>query len=60
MGFCAARRVGREGELWEALQLFAKESAGPTLISAALDPQDASDALRNLTAALGKKVKAET
>ena len=58
MGFRAARRVGLEGELWEALQAFHKERGGPTLISAALDPADASDALRNLTAALGKKVKA--
>jgi indolepyruvate decarboxylase len=58
MGFRAARRVEREGELWEALGLFAAEREGPTLISAALDRLDASDALRNLTAALGKKVKA--
>jgi indolepyruvate decarboxylase len=58
MGFRAARRVALEGDLWEALQLFASDTSGPTLISAALDPLDASDALRNLTAALGKKVKA--
>jgi hypothetical protein len=58
MGFSAARRVAREGDLWEALQLFARETGGPTLISASLDRLDASDALRNLTAALGRKVKA--
>ncbi|MEB3319206.1 MAG: thiamine pyrophosphate-binding protein [Cyanobacteriota bacterium] len=58
MGFLAARRVSRESELWETLQAFARETAGPTLVSVALDPLDASDALRNLTAALGKKVKA--
>ncbi|MFM9073567.1 MAG: hypothetical protein ACKOOC_09230, partial [Cyanobium sp.] len=58
MGFLAARRVEREGELWEALQAFLQETGGPTLISAALDRLDASDALRNLTEALGKKVKA--
>ena len=58
MGFQAARRVAREGELWETLQAFSRESAGPTLVSVALDPRDASDALRNLTTALGKKVKA--
>ncbi|MFM1798992.1 MAG: hypothetical protein RLZZ117_1270 [Cyanobacteriota bacterium] len=58
MGFVAARRVAREGELWEALQTFTGERTGPTLVSAALDPRDASDALRNLTTALGKKVKA--
>jgi hypothetical protein len=58
MGFVAARRVEREGVLWEALQTFTRETAGPTLVSVALDPRDASDALRNLTTALGKKVKA--
>lgn len=58
MGFLAARRVAREGELWEALQTFIRETAGPTLVSVALDPHDASDALRNLTTALGKKVQA--
>jgi hypothetical protein len=58
MGFQAARRVEKEGELWEALQTFLEVTDGPTLISAALDPHDASDALRNLTTALGKKVKA--
>jgi indolepyruvate decarboxylase len=58
MGFHAARRVMKEGELWEALQAFLQVTDGPTLISAALDRLDASDALRNLTAALGKKVKA--
>jgi len=58
MGFQAARRVEKEGELWEALLSFLQVTEGPTLISAALDPLDASDALRNLTAALGKKVKA--
>ncbi|MEY4354265.1 MAG: hypothetical protein RLZZ609_2506 [Cyanobacteriota bacterium] len=58
MGFRAARRVAAETDLWEALQLFASDLSGPTLISAELDPLDASDALRNLTSALGKKVKA--
>ncbi|MEB3301406.1 MAG: thiamine pyrophosphate-binding protein [Cyanobacteriota bacterium] len=58
MGFRAARRVAAETDLWEALQLFASDTSGPTLISAELDPLDASDALRNLTTALGKKVKA--
>ena len=58
MGFRAARRVAAETDLWEALQLFASDTSGPTLISAELDPLDASDALRNLTSALGKKVKA--
>jgi indolepyruvate decarboxylase len=58
MGFRAARRVALEGELWEVLQAFTAETAGPTLVSVALDPRDASDALRNLTAALGEKVKA--
>ncbi|MFN9644419.1 MAG: alpha-keto acid decarboxylase family protein [Cyanobacteriota bacterium] len=58
MGFQAARRVALEGELWETLQAYSKETAGPTLVSVALDPQDASDALRNLTTALGEKVKA--
>jgi len=57
MGFRAARRVAREGELWETLQAFNRETAGPTLVSVVLDPRDASDALRNLTTALGKKVK---
>jgi indolepyruvate decarboxylase len=50
--------VVREGDLWEAPQTFTAETAGPTLVSLALDPRDASDALRNLTTALGKKVKA--
>ncbi|MFN9661168.1 MAG: thiamine pyrophosphate-dependent enzyme [Cyanobacteriota bacterium] len=58
MGFQAARRVEREGDLWDALQAFAQQNAGPTLVSVALDPRDASDALRNLTTALGTKVKA--
>jgi TPP-dependent 2-oxoacid decarboxylase len=58
MGFQAARRVEKEGELWDALQAFLEVTEGPTLISVVLDPHDASDALRNLTAALGKKVKA--
>ena len=58
MGFQAARRVKKEEELWEALQAFLQVTDGPTLISAALDRLDASDALRNLTAALGRKVKA--
>ncbi|MFN9629685.1 MAG: alpha-keto acid decarboxylase family protein [Cyanobacteriota bacterium] len=58
MGFLAARRVALEGELWEALHTFIQETAGPTLVSVALDPHDASDALRNLTTARGKKVKA--
>jgi indolepyruvate decarboxylase len=58
MGFQAARRVEKEGELWDALQAFREVTEGPTLISVVLDPHDASDALRNLTAALGKKVKA--
>jgi TPP-dependent 2-oxoacid decarboxylase len=58
MGFRAARRVGLEGELWEALRTFTRETTGPTLVSVALDPHDASEALRNLTAALGEKVKA--
>lgn len=58
MGFQGARRVEKEGELWEALQAFLPITEGPTLISVALDPLDASEALRNLTAALGKKVKA--
>jgi indolepyruvate decarboxylase len=58
MGFQAARRVKTEGKLWEALQAFLQVTDGPALISAALDRLDASDALRNLTAALGKKVKA--
>lgn len=58
MGFQAARRVAREGELWETLRAFSRETGGPTLVSVALDPRDASDALRNLTTALGEKVKA--
>jgi TPP-dependent 2-oxoacid decarboxylase len=58
MGFQAARRVAREGELWEILQAFSRESAGPTLVSVALDPRDASDTLRNLPTALGRQVKA--
>jgi TPP-dependent 2-oxoacid decarboxylase len=58
MGFQAARRVAREGELWDTLRAFLRETAGPTLVSVELDPRDASDALRNLTTALGKKVKA--
>ncbi|MFN7677669.1 MAG: alpha-keto acid decarboxylase family protein [Cyanobacteriota bacterium] len=58
MGFRAARRVALEGELWEALRTFTVETEGPTLVSVALDPHDASEALRNLTAALGEKVKA--
>jgi indolepyruvate decarboxylase len=60
LGFQAARRVATEGELWDALQAFLQMTESPTLISVALDPHDASDALRNLTAALGKKVKAGT
>ncbi|MFN7898963.1 MAG: thiamine pyrophosphate-dependent enzyme, partial [Synechococcaceae cyanobacterium] len=58
MGFQAARRVRLEAELWEVLQTFLQESAGPTLVSVELDRHDASDALRNLTSALGRKVKA--
>ena len=58
MGFQAARRVRREGELWDCLQTFLRESQGPTLVSVELDRHDASEALRNLTAALGRKVKA--
>ncbi len=58
MGFVAARRVAREGELWDTLRTSMGETSGPTLLSVELDPRDASDALRNLTTALGKKVKA--
>jgi indolepyruvate decarboxylase len=60
MGFRAARRVRLEGELWEALQAFLPEVEGPTLVSVALDRLDASDALRNLTEALGRKVKSSS
>ncbi|MEB3169259.1 MAG: thiamine pyrophosphate-binding protein [Synechococcaceae cyanobacterium] len=58
MGFRAARRVRLEDELWDCLQTFLQESDGPTLVSVQLDRHDASDALRNLTAALGRKVQA--
>ena len=54
MGFQAARRVARERELWEILQVLSRESAGPTLVSVALDLRDASDTLRNLPTALGR------
>ena len=47
-----------EDELWDCLQTFLQESDGPTLVSVQLDRHDASDALRNLTAALGRKVQA--
>ena len=58
MGFQTVRRVAREGELGETLRAFSRETAWTTLVSVALDPRDASDALHNLTTALGEKVKA--
>jgi len=56
MGLVAARRVELEEELWTALQDFMAVDSGPVLISVALDPADASDALRNLTTAMAQRV----
>ncbi|MFO7627935.1 MAG: thiamine pyrophosphate-binding protein [Prochlorococcaceae cyanobacterium] len=56
MGLVAARRVELEEEFWAALQDFMAVNSGPVLISAVIDPADASDALRNLTAAMAQRV----
>jgi TPP-dependent 2-oxoacid decarboxylase len=56
MGLVAARRVELEEDLWTALQEFMAVNSGPVLISAVLDPADASDALRNLTTAMAQRV----
>lgn len=58
--FMAGIRLRLEGELWQALQAFLQELHGPTLVSVELDRHDASDALRNLTEALGRKVKSSS
>lgn len=55
-GFTATRRVQREEELLAALSAL-QQHEGPALLSVALARDDASDVLRNLTAALARKVK---
>jgi indolepyruvate decarboxylase len=56
-GFKAARRVQREDDLDLALAQLLASSDGPSLISVELQQGDVSDVLRNLTAALAKRVK---
>lgn len=58
-GFKAARRVQGEVDLDLALTQLLANSDGPSLISVELQQGDVSDVLRNLTAALAKRVKPE-
>jgi len=58
-GFRAARRVRLEEELDEALAALLAVAEGPALLSVALSRDDASDVLRNLTAALGRRVRGQ-
>jgi hypothetical protein len=57
MGFGSALRVQLEQELDQALASLLAIDDGPTLLSVALPKEDASDVLRNLTAALGRRVR---
>jgi len=57
MGFGSALRVQLEQELDQALASLLAIDDGPTLLSVALPKDDASDVLRNLTAALGRRVR---
>ena len=59
-GFQAARRVQFEEDLDQALTSLLALKDGPTLISVELKQGDVSDVLRNLTAALAKRVNPET
>ena len=58
MGFKTARRVQLEQDLELALAELMAIDDGPTLLSVALPKDDASDVLRNLTAALAQRVNA--
>jgi thiamine pyrophosphate-dependent acetolactate synthase large subunit-like protein len=58
-GFKAARRVRVEVDLELALTQFLASSDGPSLISVELQQGDVSDVLRNLSAALAKRIKPE-
>jgi len=58
MGFGTALRVQLEQDLEQALTVLLAIDDGPTLLSVALPKDDASDVLRNLTAALGQRVRA--
>ena len=56
-GFKAARRVQLEADLGLALSDLLAFNDGPTLLSVELKQGDVSDVLRNLTAALAKRVR---
>jgi indolepyruvate decarboxylase len=56
-GFKAGKRVATEGELWEGLKELKAVEDGPIVLSVSLDMNDRSEALKNLTAALGKRMK---
>ena len=58
-GFNAARRVQFEEDLALALTTMLANEDGPTLISVELKQGDVSDVLRNLTAALAKRIQPE-
>jgi indolepyruvate decarboxylase len=58
-GFQAARRVQFEEDLDQALTSLLALKHGPTLISVELKQGDVSEVLRNLTAALAKRVNPE-
>jgi indolepyruvate decarboxylase len=56
-GFKAARRVQGEDDLDLALTQLLANNDGPSLITVGLQQGDVSDVLRNLTAALAKRVR---
>lgn len=58
-GFKAARRVQLEADLGLALSDLLAFNDGPTLLSVELKQGDVSDLLRNLTAALAKRIRPE-
>ena len=58
-GFKAARRVQLEADLGLALSDLLAFNDGPTLLSVELKQGDVSDVLRNLTAALAKRIRPE-
>ena len=58
-GFKAARRVQLEADLVLALSDLLAFNDGPTLLSVELKQGDVSDLLRNLTAALAKRIRPE-
>ncbi len=56
-GFQAAQRVQLEDDLEHALTDLLAFDNGPTLLAVEIQPGDVSDVLRNLTAALAKRVR---